>query len=88
MTTSEEKDLILAYWPMLNVEFERIGLTDQDPVSLGMNRPFTKEIFEAMLVDLRAVPSGVGLAGYLARQGIDLDDVMRELSEPPPNEEL
>ena len=89
MDREAEKSIINAYWPQISAEFTRIGLFPGDPVSLGFDRPFTKERFEHMLAELRAIPSGVGLVGYLSRQGIDLDEVLNEISSaPPPNEEL
>jgi len=83
-----EKALINRYWPLVEAEFARIGFRDDDPLSLGFDRPFTPERFDALLAELRSVPSGVGKVGYLAHMGIDAAEVMRELKLPPPNEAL
>ena len=83
-----EKDLLKNYWPLLEAEFARIGLRNGDPLTVGFAGPPTPERLDALLTELRSVPSGVGQAGFLAHRGIDAAEVMRSLKLPPPNEEL
>lgn len=76
--TEDDKALIAEYLPLINAEYSRIGLTDDDMGYLGSGGPITRERFEAALAKLRAIPSGIGANAYFARCGIDFEALKRE----------
>ena len=83
--TAEEEALVAHYLPLVNAELLRIGFTEDDFRYLGSGGELTRERFEAHLVELRSIPSGIGANAFFARLGVDFAAIKRDSTDPPPH---
>ena len=77
----DQAALIAEYLPLVEAELQRIGFTEDDLRYLGSGGEFTRSGLEAHLVELRAIPTGIGAVAYYARQGVDFAAIKREADQ-------
>ena len=84
MFTAEEQALLERYVPLLEAEWRRIGISDDDArwIFGGSSHRPTEQLLSAELADLRTLPTGYGVEAFCARLGFDYHATRRKLLGP------
>ena len=86
MFTPDELTLLKWYFPLIDAELRRIGVSeaDQEWIHAGSDQRPTENMFVAHLDMLRGLPTGLGGVAYCAHLGFDYAPAKRDLFDFDP----
>jgi hypothetical protein len=81
MFTPDELALLKRYFPLIDAELRRIGVSeaDQDWIHAGADQRPTEKGLVAHLETLRGLPTGFGVVAYCAHLGLDYETTKRDI---------
>jgi hypothetical protein len=84
MLSAGERALLRHFEPLCEAELDRLGISreDQNWIHAGSGVSPTKEGYEGWLTELRALPTGMGVAAYCAYLGFDYVEMKRATALP------
>jgi hypothetical protein len=90
MSTPSLHDLLRQYWPLIQAELRRIGVSEEDErwIHAGSGAPQNlppDQVLVRQLEALRLLPPGLGVEGYCAYLGFDYATVKAAIFDVDPN---
>jgi hypothetical protein len=80
MYTPDELALVKRYFPLIDAELRRIGVSEADQawIHAGSDQRPTEKTLAAHLGMLRGLPTGFGVVAYCAHLGFDYETAKRD----------
>ena len=84
MFTPEELALLERYFPLIEAELRRVGVSEEDQgwIHAGSDQRPTEDLLEGELRRLQSLPTAWGVRAYCQWLGFDYDQAKRELLIP------